>query len=134
MPWDMDYSWGNVHDFDALNRSRPSREIWTMRIAWRLGDRLVELNVEGAREKVANRWKSLREGVYSDAYLRSHIGAYAHKIIDSGAFWRDEALWYDSQHSEDFDGLADLACDRMRFLDEWLLKPLSYLDIEEYIE
>lgn len=134
MPWDMDYSWGNVHDFDALNRSRPSREIWTMRIAWRLGDRLVELNVEDAREKVANRWRSLREGVYSDAYLRSHIRAYAHQMIDSGAFWRDEALWYDSQHSEDFDGLADLACDRMRFLDEWLLKPLSYLDIEEYIE
>ena len=55
-----------------------------------------------------------------------------HQIIDSGAFWRDEAFWYDSQHSEDFDGLADLACDRMHFLDKQLSDPLSYLNIEEY--
>ncbi len=134
MPWDMDYSWGNVHDFDALNRSRFSEEIWTMRIAWRLGDRLVELDVESARDKVAGRWRDLRESVYSDEYLRSHIQAYAHQIIDSGAFWRDEAFWYDSQHSEDFDGLADLACDRMHFLDKQLSDPLSYLNIEEYVE
>ncbi len=134
MPWDMDYSWGNVHDFDALNRSRFSEEIWTMRIAWRLGDRLVELDVEGAREKIAKRWKDLRESVYSDIYLRSHIRNYAHQIMDSGAFFRDEILWYDSQHSEDFDGLADLACERMRFLDRQFTDPLSYLDIEEYVE
>lgn len=105
-----------------------------MRIAWRLGDRLVELDVESARDKVAGRWRDLRESVYSDEYLRSHIQAYAHQIIDSGAFWRDEAFWYDSQHSEDFDGLADLACDRMHFLDKQLSDPLSYLNIEEYVE
>ena len=54
--------------------------------------------------------------------------------MDSGAFFRDEILWYDSQHSEDFDGLADLACERMRFLDRQFTDPLSYLDIEEYVE
>ena len=134
MPWDMDYSWGNVHDFDALNRSRFSEEIWTMRIAWRLGDRLVELNVEGAREKVARRFKELRQTVYSEDYLRGHIQSYVHQIIDSGAFWRDEALWYDSQHSEDFEGLADLVCKRMRFLDTWLADPLQYLELKEYRE
>lgn len=134
MPWDMDYSWGNVHDFDALNRSRFSEEIWTMRIAWRLGDRLVELDVEGAREKVSRRFRELRQTVYSDSYLREHIRSYAHQLIDSGAFWRDEALWYDSQHSEDFEGLADLACGRMRFLDTWLSDPLKYLELKEYRE
>lgn len=134
MPWDMDYSWGNVHDFDALNRSRFSEEIWTMRIAWRLGDRLVQLDVEGSREKVRKRWENLRENVYSDAYLRGHIQSYVHQIIDSGAFWRDEALWYDSQHSEDFEGLIRLACERMEFLDTQLMAPLLYLELEEYRE
>ena len=134
MPWDMDYSWGNVHDFEALNRSRFSEEIWTMRIAWRLGDRLVELDVEGAREKAASRFKELRQTVYSERYLREHIQSYAHQIIDSGAFWRDEILWYDSQHSEDFEGLADLACERMRFLDTALADPLKYLELKEYRE
>lgn len=134
MPWDMDYSWGNVHDFDALNRSRFSEEIWTMRIAWRLGDRLIRLDVEGAREKVRERWKRLREHVYSDAYLREHIQSNVHCIIDSGAFWRDEALWYDSRHSEDFEELERRACERMKFLDTWLSDPLLYLELKEYRE
>lgn len=134
MPWDMDYSWGNVHDFDALNRSRFSEEIWTMRIAWRLGDRLIRLDIEDARKKVRTRWESLRETVYSDAYLREHIQSYVHQIIDSGAFWRDEALWYDSQHSEDFEGLERRACERMKFLDAWLSDPLLYLELKEYRE
>lgn len=134
VPWDMDYSWGNVHDFDALNRSRFSEEIWEMRIAWKLGERLVELNVDGAREKVAKRWKELRETVYSEEYLCSQMDAYVHQVIDSGAFWRDERIWVDSQHSEDFEGLKKLVCDRMKFLDKYMEDPLSYLDLEEYVE
>lgn len=134
MPWDMDYSWGNVHDFDAGNRTRFSEEILTMRIAWKLGDRLIALDVDHAREKVAKRWKELRESVYSDEYLKEHVDSYAHWVVESGAFARDQARWESGGHNDDYEGLIKLACDRMRFLDEWLLKPLSYLEIEEYVE
>jgi hypothetical protein len=134
LPWDMDYSWGNVHDFDALNRSRFSEEILTMRISWKLGDRLIRLDVDGAREKVARRWKELRSSVYSDSYLQEQIDAAVHQVIDSGAFYRDERTWVDSQHSEDYEGLKTLACERMDFLDEYMEDLLSYLDIEEYVE
>ncbi len=134
MPWDMDYSWGNVHDFEALNRSRFSEEIWTMRIAWKLGDRLIRLDVEDARQKVIRRWKELRKTVYSDEYLRERIDAYVHQVMDSGAFDRNEIRWYDSQHSREFERLKDLACERMEFLDTWLSDPLSYLALEEYQE
>ena len=46
----------------------------------------MELDVEGAREKAASRFKELRQTVYSERYLREHIQSYAHQIIDSGAF------------------------------------------------
>lgn len=135
MPWDMDYTWGNVHDFEALNRTRFSEEILTMRVAWKLGDRLVRLNVDGAREKVAERWKELRESVYSEEYLREHIDACGHQVLDSGALWRDESLWVDGGHSEDYESLKELACARMRFLDPYLGEaPQDYLYIEEYVE
>ncbi len=134
MPWDMDYSFGNVHDFDALNRSRYSEEIWDMRIAWRLGDRLIELDVDNAREKVRKRWQELRETVYSDAYLKEHVDRSVHRIIDSGVFWRDEIRWYDSRHSEDFDGLKEKILERMAFLDLWMEDPAAYLKLEEYRE
>jgi hypothetical protein len=90
--------------------------------------------VDGAREKVARRWKELRSSVYSDSYLQEQIDAAVHQVIDSGAFYRDERTWVDSQHSEDYEGLKTLACERMDFLDEYMEDLLSYLDIEEYVE
>ena len=134
MPWDMDYSWGNVHDFEAGNRTRFSEEILTMRITWRLGDRLIALDVEGAREKVARRWRELRGTVYSDAYLREHIDRYAHQVWDSGAFSRDWTRWESGGHNDDYEALKELACERMAFLDTWLSDPLLYLELEEYVE
>ena len=130
----MDYTWGNVHDFDAGNRTRFSEEILTMRIAWKLGDRLVQLDVDHAREKLSARWKELRQSVCSDTWIREHIDAYAHQVLDSGAFFRDEALWVDGGHSEDVEGLKELACARMAFLDEQMKDPLAYLDLEDYEE
>lgn len=134
LPWDMDYTWGNVHDFDAGNRTRFSEEILTMRIAWKIGDRLVKLDVDGAREKVAARWKELREDVYSDAWLCEHIDTYAHRVMDSGAFERDQDTWENGGHNSDYESLKQLACERMAFLDEQMKDPLSYLDLEEYVE
>lgn len=134
MPWDMDYTWGNVHDFDAGNRTRFSEEILTMRIAWKLGDRLIQLDVDNAREKVKERWKELRETVYSDEWLTEHIDAYARQVVDSGAFSRDEALWVNGGHNDDYESLKELVLERMAFLDEQLTDPLAYLDLEEYVE
>ncbi len=134
MPWDMDYTWGNVHDFDAGNRTRFSEEILTMRIAWKLGDRLILLNVEGAREKIKARWKELRQTVYSDEWLTEHIDAYAHQVVDSGAFERDGVRWVNSGHNGDYESLKKLVCERMAFLDEQFENPLAYLDLKEYVE
>lgn len=134
MPWDMDYTWGNVHDFDAGNRTRFSEEILTMRIAWKLGDRLIRLNVDNAQEKVKARWKELRQTVYSDEWLTEQIDSYAHQVVDSGAFARDEARWENGGHNDDYESLKELACGRMAFLDEQMEDPLAYLDLEEYVE
>ena len=72
-----------------------------MRIAWKLGDRLILLNVEGAGEKIKARWKELRQTVYSDEWLTEHIDAYAHQVVDSGAFERDGVRWVNSGHNGD---------------------------------
>ena len=134
VPWDMDYTWGNVHDFEAGNRTRFSEEILTMRIAWKLGDRLIYLDVDNAREKVAERWKELRETVYAEEYLCEQIDAYAHQVLDSGAFDRDASIWVTGGHNSDYESLKTLACERMEFLDGYMEALPSYLDLEEYVE
>ena len=105
-----------------------------MRIAWKLGDRLIQLDVDNAREKVKERWKELRETVYSDEWLTEHIDAYARQVVDSGAFSRDEALWVNGGHNDDYESLKELVLERMAFLEEQLTDPLAYLDLEEYVE
>ena len=134
LPWDMDYTWGNVHDFDAGNRTRFDQEILTMRIAWKIGDRLVRLDVDGAREKVSSLWEELRGSVYSDEWICSRIDTYTHSVVDSGAFERDQAVWENGGHNADHERLKCIACERMAFLDEQMEDPLSYLDLEEYVE
>ena len=134
MPWDMDYTFGSVHDFDAGNRTRASEEILTMRIAWSLGDRLIELDVDGAREYVTARWKELRETVYSDEWLSSRIDSYESSVIDSGAFARDMERWENGGHDSDYESFKELVLDRMAFLDEYMDDPYAYLDLEEYVE
>ena len=86
-----------------------------MRIAWKLGDRLIRLDVENAREKVKARWQELRQTVYSDAWLTEHIDSYARQVVDSGAFDRDGARWVSSGHNGDYESLKKLACGRMAF-------------------
>ena len=105
-----------------------------MRIAWKLGDRLIRLNVDDAQEKVKARWKELRQTVYSDEWLTEQIDSYAHQVVDSGAFARDEARWENGGHNDDYESLKELACGRMAFLDEQMEDPLAYLDLEEYVE
>ena len=71
-PWDMDITWG-----DALSAGTDGKvwdvgmntTLYSERINWSFGDRLIELDVEGSRSYVEERWKELREGVLSDESL-----------------------------------------------------------------
>ena len=72
--------------------------------------------------------------MYSDEWLTEHIDAYARQVVDSGAFSRDESLWVNGGHNDDYESLKELVLERMAFLDEQLTDPLAYLDLEEYVE
>ena len=130
-PWDMDITWG-----DALSEGTEGK-IWDVglntalyseRINWSFGDRLIELDVEGSRAYVGERWKELRQGALSDESLTEAIEGLAAQVVDSGALARDQKRWPDSNSGQDYGLFTRMALYRMKLLD-------YYFDgnLEEYL-
>lgn len=121
-PWDMDVTWG-----DALTENEEDSEVawkiglmtalYSERINWAFGDRLVELDVDGSRDYIRSTWKALREGVLSNESLQERITDLAHQVTDSGALSRNATRWPDSSSGEDMEQFERLAAYRMGILD-----------------
>lgn len=130
-PWDMDVTWG-----DGLSESAGD-QIWDVglhtnlyseRINWTLGDRLIELHVGGAREYVADAWRGLRRGILSTETLTQRVDSLVHQVRDSGALIRDRERWPESNFGADYERFKRMALYRMEILD-------YYFDgrLEEYM-
>ena len=130
-PWDMDITWG-----DALSEGTGDNvwdvglftALYSERINWSFGDRLIELDVDGSCDYVSERWKELRQGVLSDESLTEEIDGLIHQVRDSGALERDAERWPDSNSGQDYELFVRMALYRMKILD-------YYFDgnLEEYM-
>ena len=130
-PWDMDITWG-----DALSEGTGDNvwdvglftALYSERINWSFGDRLIELDVDGSCDYVSERWKELRQGVLSDESLTEEIDGLIHQVRDSGALERDAERWPDSKSGEGYELFGGMALYRMKILD-------YYFDgnLEEYM-
>ncbi len=130
-PWDMDITWG-----DALQEGRDGN-IWSIglntalyseRINWSFGDRLLELDVDDSRAYVNDRWTELRQGVLSDESLTEAVDGLVHQVQDSGAASRDASRWPDSSSGQDYELFKRMALYRMGILDYYFAGRL-----EEYL-
>ncbi len=120
VPWDMDITWGNAlreGTGDAIWDVGLNTNLYSERINWQPGDRLVELNVDSTRERIREKWKQLREGVFSDENLTQSVDSLAHELRDSGALARDRERWPDSNHGADYELFKRMALYRMKILD-----------------
>ena len=88
-PWDLDACLGRTwngsiqNDFLSvyrIDRYAPFR-------------RLKINNINGFRQKLAQRWKQLIENQLSPANLESHINAIAQRFVESGAWQREYERW-----------------------------------------
>lgn len=119
-PWDMDITWGDALSEgtgDTIWEVGLNSNLYSERINWTLGDRLVELDVADSREQVAKTWKELREGVLSEEALTEAVDELVHQIQDSGALARNEARWPESNSGADYDKFKRMALYRMGILD-----------------
>lgn len=116
-PWDLDKSFGIEADTASDDRLTALGGIKPFPIAMRL----IAADVDGARDFWRERWRALREGVLSEAWLEERIAWYEHALNDSGAYLRESARWMDEEKNADFYGLVSFMSERLALLDDWIL-------------
>jgi hypothetical protein len=62
-------------------------------------DRLVRYNVDGFKQRVAERWEELSNTVLSPENVESHITQIARRYIESGAWQREYNRWKNASDS-----------------------------------
>lgn len=129
-PWDMDLTWGNV-SVGEINSVYTAfeKETYDDRVYWETGDKLIQLNYNGAKETMQELYKELRSTVLSDESIEQMILESDHQVRDSGAFARDKVRWTDSVHADDCSQLMEYAKMRLAFLDEALYNS-KYLEMQ----
>ncbi|MHB1152652.1 MAG: CotH kinase family protein [Eubacteriales bacterium] len=123
-PWDCDLSWGVTWDGDgALFWQYKEKELTRLIGAGELPNRLILLDVNGARRKLQIRWKALRKGILSDDSLIRQVDMLTDEIKKSGTWDREIKRWPSGGHVLD-DNLyiKNFIKGRMKFLDEYIEK------------
>ena len=129
-PWDMDLTWGNV-SVGEINSVYTAfeQETYDDRVYWETGDKLIQLNYNGAKETMHELYKELRSTVLSDESIEQMILESDYQVRDSGAFARDKVRWTDSVHADDCSQIMEYAKMRLAFLDEALYNS-KYLETQ----
>lgn len=120
-PWDMDISWGN--DYEGGNMYPyailPSQN-WFMEIGGIAP--LIDRNDPNIWNLVRDKYKSLRESVWSEEIINALVDQYETDIFDSGAYLRDMERWPD--------GLYGNPGEKLSSFREHVMQRLYYMDIE----
>ena len=112
VPWDTDLSlgvtWG--HDYEqSMGQIIERYELPIMR-----------KEVDNLDVQIANRWKELRGGVYSEENILSIYKKIEQDLLCSGALKRDEEQWGFLHEGEDTrESLENFVKERLLFLDEY---------------
>lgn len=137
--WDLDCTVGQNYTNNPL---RPDYVRPDMSVLYptRIISRLVELDANGFNTQVAERYSSLRSGLFSTDSLIDRYANLIQMLMDSGAASREEQRWsYDS----DISGLTLNLQDEFEYIAEWISARCGYLDdswsctsciVEQYVD
>ena len=109
-PWDLDLSWGTRTDHIGEGYD------WWMRFP--LVDRILDLDVGGARARLAQLWQQMRETLLTPEKVARMMDAYILELTESGAARRNELRWEMGMSYPDGQEIMDFACTRLAVMDE----------------
>lgn len=121
IPWDMNISFGALYAENEYYCTESMKELETV-IAFQPGMRVVELDVDGARSSVGQKWSEWREGVFATDYVLGRMDALMTEIVSSGAMAREKERWPNGNADEDITFMKDFTAKRLLFLDAYVDK------------
>lgn len=123
-PWDMDRTWGlGFGDVDLMD---PATHVVmnTNPVV-----QLKELGDQAILDRLAQRYRELRQGAWSEENIARMLHAYEEKVFFSGAYERDFQRWYRfmlppeyiPEYHTDYAGFAAYVNQRLQHLDQFVL-------------
>lgn len=118
-PWDMDISWGNDYEDSVMYPyAIPPSQNWFMEVGGIAP--LIAANDPDIEDLIQQKYRNLRDTVWSREMINSFLDQYEDDIFDSGAYLRDMERWPD--------GLYEDPEVKLSVFREYVMKRLSYVD------
>lgn len=114
VPWDLDGTFGVIQDGKQINTTD---DVLTNGLL----KRLIEQNPNDYTAKLKNRWKSLRKGMLKNEKLLSDFEVLYNKFTKELVYEREFLVW-----QNDLNKITNI--DHYKYLKDWLIKRLAYLD------
>ncbi len=119
IPWDMDQTFGNRWHGDPplyTGEDYWSLTDWSADYYW-VAAKMKQTNADGYRDKVGERFRTLRGSVISDKALCTMLEEEFALINDSGAYIRNKTRWPDGGYTDDISDTTSFVTERMGILD-----------------
>ena len=100
--WDMDLSWDKDPGINM--------DYW---FTDPVMDRVIELDVAGAREQLRDMWQTMRENGFTVETVEEKTAQYVYELTESGAFARDAQRW--EKEMQWPDAFPIVSCAQIRF-------------------
>lgn len=119
IPWDMNISFGALYSENEFYCEESMKELETI-IAFQPGLRVVELDADGSRELVKQKWSAWRSGVFATDAVYAKMDKLMAQLVGSGAMAREKERWPNGNADEDITFMKDFTAKRLAFLDAYV--------------
>lgn len=123
--WDLDATVGSNWSTNPLHPDYVKPDNKLAIDNFYIYNRLLSLDVDGFKEKIAKRYKELRQGLLSLKSLQERYNGYYQKLTQSGAAKREEDRW---SKDTDLNGNELNFEKEIAYINQWIEARLDYLD------
>ena len=123
--WDLDATVGNNWETNPLHPDYVKPDNQLAILSFNIYNRLLSLNPDGFKEKVAIRYNELRQNKLSLKSLQDRYNVYYQKLTQSGATKREENRW---SKDTDLNGNELNFEKEILYINQWIEARLAYLD------
>lgn len=118
IPWDLDMTWGLTYSIEKLNPVTQSTYVFDYENVEEVCTMYYDnSDLEEYNKLVYNRYSELRNSVFSYEHIEELCNGYKTLLIKSGAYTRDNGLYYKYDLEKEIDDMLVWYKNRVKYLD-----------------
>ncbi|MBE5851424.1 MAG: hypothetical protein E7299_00480 [Lachnospiraceae bacterium] len=118
IPWDLDLTFGNVHDPNAENGVRFNEDVevtyWDAPVST-----MIYYEIDGVYDTFISRWQKYRKEVLANDNIIAILEQNREYLLHSGVYSREAERWSEYEIDDDITELVNYQNQRMEWLDEY---------------